>query len=126
MFIASCHCGAVTLEIARKPRSLTECNCSICRRYGALWSYYSRRSVRIGGSSIATKKYKWGSGRLAFNFCPKCGCVMFHETSRKKGDDTRFGVNVRMMDPRDIAGLSVRMLDGAKSWKTLSTGRLPR
>src|SRR5450759_179867 len=44
---ASCHCGAVHLAIDAPPETLTECNCSICRRYGALWAYYSPKQVRI-------------------------------------------------------------------------------
>jgi hypothetical protein len=47
MLRASCHCGAVVLELARRPRTLTECNCSICRRYGALWTYCSRSRARV-------------------------------------------------------------------------------
>jgi hypothetical protein len=39
MLVASCHCGAVQLEIARRPRALTECNCSICRRCGCMTHY---------------------------------------------------------------------------------------
>jgi hypothetical protein len=39
------------LEIDRKPRQLNECNCSICRRYGARWAYYRRKSVRVLGCS---------------------------------------------------------------------------
>ena len=38
MIEASCHCGAVRLEIAQRPERLTSCNCSICRRLGALWA----------------------------------------------------------------------------------------
>ena len=34
MLVASCHCGAVKIQIPRRPRTLTDCNCSICRRYG--------------------------------------------------------------------------------------------
>lgn len=125
MLLASCHCGDVMLEISRRPRSLTECNCSICRRYGALWAYYSRRSVRTGAGSKAPKIYGWGNRTLEYGFCGRCGCVMFHERSRKKGDDTRIAVNARMMDPGDVAGLKVRLLDGAKTWKTVGQRRLP-
>jgi hypothetical protein len=43
MLTASCHCGAVMVQVPRKPRSLTNCNCSMCRRYGVLWAYYKDR-----------------------------------------------------------------------------------
>jgi len=40
MHTGSCHCGAVQLEIPSAPDHLTNCNCSICWRYGALWAYF--------------------------------------------------------------------------------------
>lgn len=46
MLKTSCHCGVVQVEVARRPTSLTECNCSICRRVGARWAYYSRKSLK--------------------------------------------------------------------------------
>lgn len=39
---ASCHCGKVRIEIGTLPATVTDCNCSLCRRYGALWGYYRR------------------------------------------------------------------------------------
>jgi hypothetical protein len=58
MLYASCHCGAVLLEIARKPRQLTECNCSICRRYGGLWD------------TTLIRQFEWSAHvmRLQFTF----------------------------------------------------------
>ena len=50
MLHASCHCGAVQTEVSRKPQSLTECTCSICRRYGARWAYCTRKTTRISCS----------------------------------------------------------------------------
>ncbi len=47
MLSATCHCGAVRIHIPRKPRSLTNCNCSICRRYGVLWAYYRDAEVKL-------------------------------------------------------------------------------
>ena len=35
---ASCHCGACILAVAVAPVEVTDCNCSICRRYGVLWA----------------------------------------------------------------------------------------
>jgi hypothetical protein len=61
MLSTSCHCGAVSLEIDRKPRSLTDCNCSICRRYGALWAYYTRKSVRVSCAPGSMSIHAWGA-----------------------------------------------------------------
>jgi len=30
----SCHCGAVQFSLSHRPAQFTECNCSVCCRYG--------------------------------------------------------------------------------------------
>ena len=35
----SCHCGAIIVTITDDPVEVSECNCSICRRIGALCAY---------------------------------------------------------------------------------------
>lgn len=39
MLEGSCHCGAITWQFDGVPPDATACNCTICRRHGALWSY---------------------------------------------------------------------------------------
>ena len=41
-FEVECHCGNLRLCASREPDDLTQCNCSICRRLGALWAYANR------------------------------------------------------------------------------------
>ena len=118
MLAASCHCGAVRLEVPRKPRTLTDCNCSICRRYGTLWAYYRAPSVRLTHAPGAVSKYSWGKKSLTFVRCNTCGCIMNHERTTNR-DDGWMGVNARNFDPVAIAGIRVRKLDGASSWKYL-------
>jgi hypothetical protein len=53
----TCHCGNVTWTLDTPPESVTACNCTICRRYGALWAYgyirhdgeFHRNSVELTG-----------------------------------------------------------------------------
>ena len=74
MISASCHGGAVQVEVPRKPRSLTNCNGSMCRRYGVLWAYdYEGEGIEVSGK---TQAYVRGKA-LEFHFCPTCGCVAF-------------------------------------------------
>lgn len=120
MLTTSCHCGAVRLEIARPPRTLTQCNCSICRRYGAIWSYHRRKSVKLFGAQKARRAYTW-RGVREFYHCRRCGCVTHYEHVRKKkdGSDT-LAVNIRNVDqPEVVAPLPIRMLDGASTWTDL-------
>ena len=118
MLSGSCHCGAVRIEIPRKPRRLTDCNCSICRRYGALWAYFKASAVRVIARPGALRKYAWGRKNLRFVRCAGCGCVTHWEDARR-GAGRRVGVNARNFDPAAMRGVRIRRLDGAKSWKYL-------
>ena len=118
MLKATCHCGAVCVEVPRRPRSLTECICSICRRYGTRWAYYKASQVRVVAARGATASYAWGERWLRFVRCATCGCVMLWERVRRGGAD-RMGVNARNFEPEAIASVRVRRLDGATTWKFL-------
>ena len=98
MLTASCHCGAVRIELQRAPRTLTNCNCSICRRYGALWAYYKASAVRVVCEPGALECYCWGDKTLSFFRCRTCGCITHHERVRAKSDST-VGVNARNIEP---------------------------
>jgi len=114
MVEASCHCGAVKIEVEHAPAELTSCNCSICRRLGTLWAYYSRAQVRVIGN---TQTYSWGKQSLDFHRCVTCGCIT-HWSLRDTGRD-RMGVNSRLMDPAVVEAVRIRRLDGADTWKFL-------
>lgn len=118
MLSASCHCGAIKLEVDEKPHTLTECTCSICHRLGAQWAYYTRQQVRISGSRTARTAYLWGDECIEFYHCKTCGCTTHYE-SVEKNDDSRVAINTRMM-PRDATtGIPLRKFDGADTWEFL-------
>ena len=116
MLSASCHCGAVQVQVPRKPRSVTNCNCSICRRYGVLWAYYNDADVRLSASPGATDEYVWGDKLLKFIRCKACGCVMQWKSLDVR-DGTRTGVNARNFEPSALGAVRIRLLDGANTWK---------
>lgn len=118
MLYASCHCGAVRLEIDEKPASLTECNCSICHRSGAKWAYYTRRQARVLSSRQLMSDYLWNDRLIELYHCKNCGCITHYE-SVEKNPDSRLAVNARMLPPEEITGIRVRKFDGADTWKFL-------
>lgn len=118
MIRGSCHCGAVTFELAETPEWLTACNCSICRRIGSLWAHAERGRITLTGAADATLAYAWGDRTLAFHTCKTCGCTTHWEPLDSQ-PTSRMAVNCRMSDPADIAGLRVRHFDGADSWSFL-------
>jgi hypothetical protein len=117
MIEASCHYGAVRLKIAAAPETVTDCNCSICRKLGVLWAYYSPKQVQITPTSGATAIYMWDDRELEFHRCLVCGCTTHWAAVDPSRD--RMGVNARLMAPEILAAARVRKLDGATTWKYL-------
>jgi hypothetical protein len=114
---ASCHCGSIRIDIDSPPTEVTDCNCSICRRYGALWAYYSLRQVRFTPADPRTDVYMWDDRSLQFHRCKICGCVT-HWAPVDKAHD-RMGINARLMDLPVLGAARVRRLDGANSERYL-------
>jgi hypothetical protein len=110
MVEGSCHCGAVRIRLAEPPGEVTECNCSICRRLGALWAYYPAPQVDIAGEA-ATTVYRHGPQTLAFHHCRTCGCTT-HWRSVDPARE-RMGINARLLDPDVMAGALVEHFNGA-------------
>jgi hypothetical protein len=117
MLTGSCHCGAIRIQVPRKPRRLTSCNCSICRRHAGIWGYYEPRKVRIVARKKDIDPYVWGDKFLTLCRCATCGCVT-HWRPAKRGIN-RMGINFRNFDPSIIETTRVRRFDGAKTWKFL-------
>ncbi len=112
---ATCHCGALTIEIPEPPTEITNCNCSICRRLGALWAYYEVGRVKIHGHPERTDSYVQGDRTLRVVRCRTCGCTSHWEPLAAEPNG-RLGVNIRNFDPALIGSVRMRLLDGADTW----------
>lgn len=116
MLSTTCHCGAVRIEIPQAPQQVTNCNCSICRRLGALWGYYEVDTVRVSGHPEHTAEYIWGDKTLRIVRCRHCGCVTHWEPLAPK-PGAKLGVNIRNFDPEQIGDVRIRRFDGADTWR---------
>jgi hypothetical protein len=112
MLKATCHCGAVSLEIPGPPDSLTNCDCSICRRYGTLWAYYRQSEVKVTAKAGSTAAYAWGPRSIQFVRCTTCGCITHWEPIVPERGD-RMGVNARLFEHEQLGAVRIRRLDGA-------------
>jgi hypothetical protein len=113
MLSTTCHCGAVTIRIPRPPETLTNCDCSICRRYGTLWAYYPSDEVSVQAAPGATQAYAWGRRHLRFVRCGTCGCISHWEAVVGQPGQ-RMGVNARNFEPEQLGAVRIRRLDGVK------------
>jgi len=117
MVRAACHCGSVRIVMEPAPTWVLDCNCSICRRYGALWAYSWDRigerevSATLVQGAEATEAYIWGDRELGFHRCRTCGCVT-HHTALDQPARIR-GVNARLFVNFDPAGVTIHRSDNA-------------
>jgi hypothetical protein len=110
MIRAACHCTAVRLEIAEAPSWILDCNCTLCRRYGALWAYYQPDEVKVVRGADATDTYLWGDKMLAFHRCKECGCIM-HMIALDADPPRIYGINARMIPTLDPARVRLQQID---------------
>ena len=111
----SCHCGAVKLRLPHQPLKATRCNCSICRRLGAVYAYFDLGTVAIEAHPEHTQAYICGDKTLRTLRCRTGGCTTHWEPL---GDDAngQHGVNLNLFDPALLERVNVRRFDGAVSW----------
>lgn len=114
MIKGMCHCGAAGWVFNGTPTHQTSCNCSICRRLGALWAYGTLENVELFG---ATFGYVQGDKTLAIHTCGTCGCTTHWVSLTDDGPRTRVAVNMRLADPDDTTAIPIRYLDGANTWE---------
>lgn len=112
-----CHCGRVRWTCSTRPEHLTRCNCSLCRRTGAVWAHRDPADVRLAYDPDDVIRYAHGDKSLDTVSCAHCGNTT-HWEARDKSIN-RIALNTTMCDPAQVADLPVRLFDGADSWTYL-------
>lgn len=117
MIQGSCICGAVHWRFEAVPDGATACNCTACRRYGALWAYdYEGEGITVSGPAQAFVR---GSS-LSFNFCASCGCVAFWRALEPGPDGRRrIAVNLRLAEPDAVARIPIDHFEGLVNFEDL-------
>lgn len=118
MIEGSCHCGEVHWRFESTPDAATACNCTTCRRYGALWIYgFEDEDVFVSGPTTA---YIRGERMLGFHFCSTCGCMAYWRSVDQGADGRRrLAVNVRLAEPDAVADIPIQQFDGLHSFDDL-------
>jgi hypothetical protein len=108
----SCHCGAVVLELDLpdgivNPR---RCDCSLCRRRGAIVASVPLAGIRIIQGAESLTLYQFNTRTAKHYFCSRCGIYTHHQ---RRSVPTEYGYNVACLEgvnPFDLG--PVRTLDG--------------
>ena len=116
-----CLCGAVHWRFRGEIPDATICNCTACRRYGALWAYdYVGEGIHIDDPRSVLIPYVRGSGALSFNFCSVCGnLVSWRALGPTTDGRVRIAVNLRLAEPEDVAQVPLQRFEGLHSFEDL-------
>jgi hypothetical protein len=116
----SCHCGAVRFEVDADLDHVRSCDCSICRKRGALIHRVDADRFRLLTPLDALTLYQWHTRTAEDYFCPTCGILPFrrprHRTSGEVDagapEFTGWSVNVRCLEGVDLDAIPVKRVYG--------------
>ena len=94
---ATCHCGAVELELSL-PDGLVDvrrCDCSMCRRRGAIVASVPLSGLNIVKGQERLSLYQFNTMTAKHYFCSKCGIYTHHQ---RRSNPTQFAINVACLD----------------------------
>lgn len=106
----SCHCGAIRFAIVSDFPELTTCDCSMCRRRGALMVKVHERDFELLAGEAQLAEYQFHTRTARHFFCRVCGIYPFH---RKRVTPDYFGVNTACLDHFDASSVPVRETHGS-------------
>ena len=107
----SCHCGKIQFEITADIDHVRVCDCSICRRRGALIFRIPRNKLSLLTDWEALSIYRWGSMTAKDYFCPECGILPFRIPRDTQGI---WAVNVRCLEDVDTDSIPVKKINGSE------------
>ena len=103
---ASCHCGAVVLELSL-PDGVVDprrCDCSLCRRRGAIVASVPLDGIRIVQGQEQLRLYQFNTHVAEHYFCDVCGIYTHH---RRRSNPDQYGYNVACLEGIDPFALGV-------------------
>ncbi|MCJ8313799.1 MAG: GFA family protein [Saccharospirillaceae bacterium] len=104
---ASCHCGAVELEL-NLPEGLIDlrrCDCSLCIRRGAIAASVDLDGIKIIKGEDALTLYQFNTKTAKHFFCKHCGIYTHHQ---RRSNPHLYGFNVACLEginPLTVEGI---------------------
>ena len=108
----SCHCGAIEAEINLEGglAKVIKCNCSICKRKGAIMSMVKNEDFKITKGERMLRLYQFHSKVAKHFFCSICGIYTHHNP---RSNPAMTGFNLGCIDDIDIFQLdNINIIDG--------------
>lgn len=114
----SCLCGQIRVETAKQPDFIHECNCTLCSKSGARWGYFHPSEVSVEGAAQGYSRDDKDDPAALLQFCARCGATthfVLTASAVAKHGNSLMGVNMRLADEGDLAGVELRYPDG-RAW----------
>jgi hypothetical protein len=118
MLNLSCLCGQVQLKTPNRPDFINECNCTLCSKSGAQWAYFHPSEVSAEGETSGYSREDKENPAAEIRFCATCGSTTHFTLTASaiaKFGNVQMGVNMRLADEKDLAGIELRYPDG-RGW----------
>ncbi len=119
MLNLSCLCGQVRISVPERPAFINECNCTLCSKSGARWAYFHPSAIRVEGTTKGYSRNDKDDPAAEIQFCANCGATthfILTASAVSKFGDVQLGVNMRLADEADLAGIELRYPDG-RAWQ---------
>ena len=118
----SCHCGRVRFEVDLDLDHVRSCDCSICRRRGALIHRVEAGCLRLLTPLDDLTLYQWHTRTAEDYFCPTCGILPFRRPRHRTANEiaqgvpefSGWGINVRCLDGVDPDAIPVKRVYGSQ------------
>ncbi|AEE67403.1 Uncharacterized conserved protein [Bordetella pertussis] len=107
----SCHCGTIRFDVEGELTGAMSCNCSICRRKGALLWFVPRGHLRLATPDEQIATYTFNRHLIKHRFCPTCGIHTHGEGVDQQGR-AMAAINIRCLDDVDLDAVAVHQYDG--------------
>lgn len=107
-----CHCGGVkfTVRLDQGLVDVRRCNCSMCRRRGAVVASVELKDLAIDEGEELLSLYQFNTHTAKHYFCSRCGIYTHHQ---RRSNPTLYAFNIACLDGVDPFVLKhVPVLDG--------------
>jgi hypothetical protein len=94
---ATCHCKSVEFELTLPNglEQLRRCDCSMCRRRGAIVASVALDGINITKGQEKLKLYQFNTMTAKHYFCSNCGIYTHHQ---RRSNPTQYGFNVACLE----------------------------
>jgi hypothetical protein len=107
----SCHCGRVRFQVDADLDHVRVCDCSICRRRGALNHRVDAEDFRLLTPLDDLRLYMFNTHVAKDYFCPTCGILPFR---RPRTAPDKWTINVRCLEDVDVDSIPIKRVYGSQ------------